>query len=48
MKAFLLAGDESPVKFNFLKFDPITLPLDPNIEVCGINPDRLRIFKVEE
>lgn len=45
MKAYILAGDESPVKFNFLKFDAITLPLDPKVEVCGILPDKLRIFK---
>lgn len=41
----LLAGDDSPVKFNFLKFDPIPLPLDPEVIIQGINPDKIKIFK---
>jgi len=42
----LLAGDDSPVKFNFLNFDPIPLPLDPEILIRRINPDKIKIFKV--
>jgi phosphatidylinositol 3-kinase len=42
----LLAGDDSPVKFNFLNFDPIPLPLDPEVQIRGINPDKIKIFKV--
>ena len=42
----LLAGDDSPVKFNFLRFDPIPLPLDPEVLIRGINPDKVKIFKV--
>ncbi|UJR36681.1 hypothetical protein I4U23_029398 [Adineta vaga] len=45
LRSLLLAGDESPVKFNFLNFDPIPLPLDPEIQICGINPDKIKIFK---
>jgi phosphatidylinositol 3-kinase len=41
----LLAGDDSPVKFNFLNFDPIPLPLDPEIKIQRINPEKIKIFK---
>lgn len=46
LRSLLLAGDESPVKFNFLNFDPIPLPLDPEIKIRRINPDKIKIFKV--
>ncbi|CAF1247836.1 unnamed protein product [Adineta steineri] len=45
LRNLLLAGDDSPVKFNFLNFDPIPLPLDPEVKICGINPDKIKIFK---
>ncbi|CAF1030237.1 unnamed protein product [Adineta ricciae] len=45
LRNLLLAGDESPVKFNFLNFDPIPLPLDPEVQIRGINPDKIKIFK---
>ena len=41
-----MAGDDSPVKFNFLHFDPIPLPLDPEIKIRRIIPEKLKIFKV--
>jgi len=33
------------VKFNFLNFDPIPLPLDPDVKICGIIPEKIQIFK---
>jgi hypothetical protein len=41
-----LAGDDSPVKFNFLNFDPIPLLLDPEVKIRGIIPDKIKVFKV--
>ncbi len=46
LRGYLLAGDDSPVKFNFLSFDPIPLPLDPDIQIRGINAEKVKIFKV--
>ncbi|CAF4327322.1 unnamed protein product, partial [Rotaria sp. Silwood2] len=45
LRSLLLAGDDSPVKFNFLNFDPIPLPLDPEIIIRRIIPEKIRIFK---
>ncbi|CAF1257480.1 unnamed protein product [Rotaria magnacalcarata] len=45
LRSLLLAGDDSPVKFNFLNFDPIPLPLDPEIRIRRIIPDKIKIFK---
>jgi phosphatidylinositol 3-kinase len=42
----LLAGEDSPVKFNFTSFEPIPLPLDPEVKIRGINPNKIKIFKV--
>ena len=46
LRRLLLAGDDSPVKFNFLNFDPIPLPLDPEILIRRIIPEKVKIFKV--
>ena len=35
------------MKFNFLNFDPIPLPLDPEVKIRRIIPEKIRIFKVE-
>ncbi|CAF3394201.1 unnamed protein product [Rotaria sp. Silwood1] len=45
LRSLLLAGDDSPVKFNFLNFDPIPLPLDPEVKIRRIIPDKIKIFK---
>ncbi|CAF1354755.1 unnamed protein product [Rotaria sp. Silwood1] len=45
LRSLLLAGDDSPVRFNFLNFDPIPLPLDPEIKIRRIIPEKIRIFK---
>ncbi|CAF1302350.1 unnamed protein product [Adineta steineri] len=45
LRSLLLAGDDSPVKFNFLNFEPIPLPLDPEIKIRRIIPEKIRIFK---
>ncbi|CAF0807142.1 unnamed protein product [Didymodactylos carnosus] len=46
LKTLLLAGDDSSVKFNFLQFDPIPLPLDPEVKIKRIIPDKIKIFKI--
>ncbi|CAF3762751.1 unnamed protein product [Rotaria magnacalcarata] len=46
LRSLLLEGDDSPVKFNFLNFEPISLPLDPEIKIRRIIPEKIRIFKV--
>ncbi len=33
------------MKFNFLNFDPIPLPLDPEVKIRRIIPEKIRIFK---
>ncbi|CAF0788559.1 unnamed protein product [Adineta ricciae] len=45
LRSYILAGEDSPVKFNFLNFDPIPLPLDPEIKIRRIIPEKIRIFK---
>lgn len=44
LRHWLVDPDESPVKYNFLQFDPIPLPLDPTVEIYGIIPDKVTIF----
>ena len=44
----LLAEQESKeerAKFNFVKFEPLELMLDPDVKVCGLLPDRATLFK---
>lgn len=38
--------DPDALKFNFVSFDPIPLPLDPEHKVIGIYPDKATLFKV--
>ena len=38
--------DPEIYKINFSSFDELPLPLDPNIRVLGIYPERATIFKV--
>ena len=42
----MLAGDDSPVKFDFRSFDPIPLPLDPQTKIQRMDPDKIKVFKV--
>ena len=32
--------------FNFMSFEPIPLPLDPDVTITGIMPEEAYIFKV--
>ena len=41
-----LLQDPEIYKINFSSFDELPLPLDPNIRVLGIYPERATIFKV--
>ena len=41
-----LLQDPEIFKFNFSSFDELPLPLDPNIRVLGIYPERGTLFKV--
>ena len=38
--------EDSSVKFNFLNFDPIPLPLDPEVYIRRIIPEKVKVFKV--
>lgn len=40
-----LLGDVDVCKYNFSKFDPIPFPLDPNVEITGIVPEKASLFK---
>ena len=35
-----LLADPDALKFNFATFDPLPLPLDPEVRICGILPDK--------
>jgi phosphatidylinositol 3-kinase len=37
--------DPDAFKFNFGKFDPLPLPLDPEVRVCSLLPDKATLFK---
>jgi hypothetical protein len=41
-----LLQDPEIYKINFFSFDELPLPLDPNIRVLGIYPERATLFKV--
>lgn len=43
MQAFL--SDPDSFKFDFCTFDPLPLPLDPDVQICGILPDKTSLFK---
>lgn len=40
-----LLGDPEAFKFNFKSFDPLPLPLDPNVFIRGIIPEKATLFK---
>ncbi|XP_043215044.1 phosphatidylinositol 3-kinase catalytic subunit type 3-like [Amphibalanus amphitrite] len=40
-----LLADPDALKFNFATFDPLPLPLDPEVRICGILPDKATLFK---
>lgn len=44
-KLHLLLNDQEAFKMNFLNFDPLPLPLDPEIKVKGIIPEKTTLFK---
>lgn len=41
-----LLHDPDACKFDFSNFEPLSLPLDPDIKVCGIIPEKAALFKV--
>lgn len=41
----LLLADPDITKFNFTNFDPLPLPLHPEVKVCGIRSEKATIFK---
>ncbi|XP_048524010.1 phosphatidylinositol 3-kinase catalytic subunit type 3 isoform X1 [Dendroctonus ponderosae] len=40
-----LLADPDAFKYNFSKFDPIPLPLDPEVMITGIIPEKAMLFK---
>jgi phosphatidylinositol 3-kinase len=40
-----LLADPEAFKFNFVHFDPLPLPLDPTVQVCGLYPEKATLFK---
>lgn len=40
-----LLADSDVCKFNFSKFEPIPFPLDPNVTINGIIPEKASLFK---
>ncbi len=40
-----LLADAEVLKFNFSQFDHIPLPLDPEVDISGIIPDKATLFK---
>lgn len=40
-----LLADSDAFKFNFSKFDPIPFPLDPEVTINGIVPEKASLFK---
>jgi hypothetical protein len=45
-KLLQLLSDSESMKFSFLSFDPFPLPLDPDIKIKGIIPEKAILFKV--
>lgn len=43
-----LLHDAEACKFDFSNFEPLPLPLDPDIKVCGIVAEKATLFKVGE
>ena len=41
-----ILSDQEILKFNFVNFDPLPLPLDPDVKVKGIVPDKASLFTV--
>jgi len=41
-----LLVDPDILKFNFVNFDPMPLPLDPEVMVQSIIPEEASLFKV--
>lgn len=44
----ILQSDNSSLDFDFRNFEPIPLPLDPDIYIRGIIPEKTKVFKVIE
>lgn len=40
-----LLKDKEAFKYNFLDFEPMPLPLDPRVQVCGLIPEQASLFK---
>lgn len=40
-----LLKDQDTFKFNFAHFDPLPLPLDPNVRIKGMVPEKATLFK---
>ncbi|CAF1604073.1 unnamed protein product, partial [Didymodactylos carnosus] len=40
-----LQGDYYPIKFNFLEFDPVSLPIDSEVKIKRIITEKLKLFK---
>lgn len=40
-----LLHDQEACKFDFSNFEPLSLPLDPDIKICGIIPEKATLFK---
>nr|CAI5868714.1 unnamed protein product [Callosobruchus analis] len=40
-----LLADADSFKFNFSKFDAMPFPLDPDVMICGIMPEKASLFK---
>ena len=41
-------SDDEACRFNFASFEPIPLPLDPEVQIRGIVPENASLFKVSE
>ena len=37
--------DSDCLKYNFVSFEPLKLPLDPDVTVCGLVPSEATLFK---
>jgi len=40
-----MLADADSLKYNFVRFDPLKLPLDPDVTVCGVVPSEATLFK---
>ena len=40
-----MLADPDCLKYNFVRFDPLKLPLDPDVTVCGVIPSEATLFK---